>query len=465
MPMIHAICRTFALAALLPLLAACTATPTRPEAAIEAERVSPAVATAAAPTATTADTPLFSPAVSSSAPLPLATVARENGPTLLDLTVAPADLWQRVRNGFAMTDLHSPLVVERQSWYLNRPEMLQRIFDRGSRYLFHIVEELEKRGMPTELALLPMVESAYNPQAVSSARAAGMWQFIPSTGRNYNLTQNWWVDERRDIVASTEAALSYLQNIYEMHGDWHLALASYNWGENAVARAIARNAAQGLPTDYASLTMPEETRYYVPKLQALKNIVAHPEYFNFRLAPIPNQPYFESVTKPERIDVAVAARLADMTIDDLISLNPAYHRPVMNGRQAGPLLLPVDRVDTFLSNLARHAAENRPLSDWQTHRMRRSDTLASVAARFGISETRLRQINGITPRVRVQPGFTLLVPRPGSDVNPDNLARTLPKEAPAKTVKKKTTTKKKAVKPAKKKTVKPATQKKPQAKK
>ncbi len=463
--MIRAIYRTFTLVALLPLLAACTAAPTRPEAAIEAERVSPTLAPTLAPAvAPTKDAALFSPAAGSRAPLPITTVARENTPALLDLTVAPADLWQRVRNGFAMIDLHSPLVVERQSWYLNRPEMLQKIFDRGSRYLFHIVEELEKRGMPTELALLPMVESAYNPQAISSARAAGMWQFIPSTGRNYNLAQNWWVDERRDIVASTEAALSYLQNIYEMHGDWHLALASYNWGENAVARAIARNAAQGLPTDYASLTMPEETRYYVPKLQALKNIVAHPEYFNFRLAPISNRPYFESVTKPERIDVAVAARLADMTIDEFISLNPAYHRPVMNAHQAGPLLLPVDRVDTFLSNLARHAAENRPLSNWQTHQMKRSDTLASVAARFGITETRLRQINGITPRVRVQPGFALLVPRPGSDVNPDKLARILPKEAPAKAVKKKTATKK-TVKPAKKKTVKPAAKNKPQAKK
>jgi len=393
------------------------------------------------------DAPLVLPVRQEPVALPVEAVRRE-APPLLDLTVPPEDLWQRLRNGFGMPDLHSPLVAERQSWYLNRPEMLRRIFERGRRYLYHIVEELEKRGMPTELALLPMVESAYNPQAVSRARAMGMWQFIPSTGRNYDLAQNWWVDERRDILASTDAALRYLQNIYEMHGDWHLALASYNWGENAVARAIARNAAQGLPTDYGSLAMPDETRYYVPKLQALKNIVAQPEVYGFRLPPIPNQPYFETVVKPQRIDVAVAARLAEMSIEEFVSLNPAYHRPVIKGEHAGPLLLPADRVETFLSNLARHAAEDKPLSDWLTYTMRRGDTLAAVAARHRITERRLREINGITPRLRVNVGFTLLVPRPGSQVHTDKLARALPQEAPPRAAKKPAAQKKTAVKKA-----------------
>ncbi|GAB1393589.1 transglycosylase SLT domain-containing protein [Rhodocyclaceae bacterium] len=350
----------------------------------------------------------------------------------LDLTTPPQDLWERIRRGFGMADLHHPLVADRQSWYLNRPDGLRRIFERGGRYLHHIVEELEKRGMPTELALLPLVESAYNPQAVSPARAMGMWQFIPSTGKNYDLEQNWWVDERRDIVASTEAALNYLNNIYEMHGDWHLALASYNWGEHAVARAIAKNKAQELPSDYASLTMPAETRYYVPKLQALKNIVAHPEFFDFHLPPLANQPYFESVVKPERIDIAVAARLAEMPIEEFVALNPAYHRPVMNGNQAGPMLLPTDKIDTFLSNLAKYAAENKPLSNWQNYSMTKSDTLAKVAAHYKLSETRLRQINGITPRMRIRPGFNLLVPRPGSLANPEAIAHALPRPGPEK---------------------------------
>ena len=181
----------------------------------------------------------------------------------IDLTTPPDDLWQRVRNGFSMPDLDSPLVADRQAWYLNRPDLLKRIFERSRRYLHHIVEELEKRGMPTELALLPVVESSFNPLAYSSARALGMWQFIPATGKTYKLQQNAWFDQRRDIVASTGAALEYLQTIYEMHGDWHLALASYNWGENAVGRAVEKNRRMGLPTDYAHLKMPTETAYYL----------------------------------------------------------------------------------------------------------------------------------------------------------------------------------------------------------
>lgn len=427
---IASLIRHLPLAVLLPFLAACATVP--------AERPG-APASAAMPSSPAGN---GGPLVLDSArpngpPLQLSPVAQGATPPLLDLTVPADDLWQRIRNGFGMPDLHSPLVADRQSWYLNRPDMLHRIFERGSRYLYHIVGELEKRGMPTELALLPMVESAYNPQAVSTARAMGIWQFIPSTGKNYDLAQNWWVDERRDIIASTDAALTYLQNVYDMHGDWHLALASYNWGENAVARAIAKNRAKDLPTDYASLDMPNETRYYVPKLQALKNIVAHPEFFDFHLAAIPNQPYFETVMKPERIDVAVAARLAEMPIDEFVSLNPAYHRPVMNGHQAGPLLLPADKVDTFLANLARHAAADKPLSNWLTYQMKKGDTLAKVATRHQISEARLRQINGITPRIRVRPGFTLLVPRPGSQANPDLIAKALPKEAPTRSTIKK----------------------------
>ena len=353
-------------------------------------------------------------------------------PPAIDLTIAPDDLWQRIRNGFGMADLHTPHVADRQSWYLNRPDMLRYMFERGRKYMFHIVEELEKRGMPTELALLPMVESAFNPQAVSSARAMGMWQFIPSTGKTYKLEQNWWIDERRDIIASTTAALDYLQNIYEMHGDWHLALASYNWGENAVAKSIAKNQARNLPTDYASLSMPAETRYYVPKLQALKNILAQPELFGFVLPNIPNQAYFETVIKPERIDVAVAARLAEIPLEEFLSLNPAYHRPVINGNQAGPLIIPVDKVGTYHANLQRYEAQDIPLSNWQTYQMKRGDNLAKVAAEYQISETRLRQINGITSRVKTGPGFSLLLPIPGSQANMELMTRMLPKLPPEK---------------------------------
>ena len=281
----------------------------------------------------------------------------------LDLTTPPTDLWQRIRNGFGMADLSSPLVADREAYYLNRPDMLRLILERSQKYLHHIVEELERRGMPTELALLPMVESAYNPLAYSRARALGMWQFIPSTGKSYKLDQNWWRDERRDIIASTNAALDYLQDLYEMHGDWHLALASYNWGEDAVARAIAKNRARGLPTDYASLTMPTETRYYVPKLQALKNIVAQPELFGLLLDPLPNRPYFQSVEMPGDMDVALAAKLAEMPLKEFIALNPAYQRPVIHGDKDAQLLLPQDKVDVSpaISKATRRRPSRSPL--------------------------------------------------------------------------------------------------------
>ena len=366
---------------------------------------------------------LFEPAVGPEPPPPARgpdaakpIEVRDDLPPLptVDLTTSPDDLWQRLRNGFSMPDLDSPLVADRQAWYLNRPEMLKRVLERSRRYLYHIVGELEKRGMPTELALLPIVESAYNPMARSPARAVGIWQFIPSTGKNYKLEQNWWLDERRDIVASTTAALDYLQAIYDMHGDWHLALASYNWGEHAVARAVAKNQARGLPTDYAHLTMPGETRYYVPKLQALKNIIAYPDLFGIKLDPMPNKRYFDVVEKPGNMDVSVAAKLAEIPVEEFVALNPAYNRPVMPTGQGSGLVLPSDKVDTFLSNVERHTEEDKPFSNWQTYTLKKGERIDTVAARYGLSGTRLRQINGITARTKVGPGHALLVPGKGA---------------------------------------------------
>lgn len=345
----------------------------------------------------------------------------------IDLTASPDDLFQRMRNGFGMPDLDSPLVAEKQAWYLNRPELLKRTLQRSRKYLYHIVVELEKRGMPTELALLPIVESSFNPLAYSRARALGIWQFIPSTGKNYKLKQNWWLDERRDIIASTSAALDYLQNIYEMHGDWHLALASYNWGERAVARAIAKNQAQGLPTDYAHLSMPAETRYYVPKLQAIKNIIAQPELFGFSLDPIPNKPYFGTVDMDVDVDIATVAKLAETPLSEFIALNPSYQRPVIPGESRSPLVIPYDKMQVFQANLARYEAEDKPLSTWQTYQLKRGEKLESVAARFHLTVAHLKQLNGITPRTKIAPGQKLLIPTPGRGANPELLAAALPK--------------------------------------
>ena len=331
-------------------------------------------------------------------------------PRTLDLTAPADDVWVRIRNGIAIPNLISPLVVERQAWFLARPEGLIRTLERSSIYLYHIVEELEKRGMPTELALLPFIESAYNPMALSTARASGMWQFIPSTGKQYNLRQDWWRDERRDIIASTEAALTYLQTIYEMHGDWHLALASYNWGEGAVKRAIDKNRALGMPTDYLSLAMPDETRYYVPKLQAIKNIVAHPELFGLTLPKVNNQPYFTMVERKRDLDIRTAAKLAQMPLADFKALNPSFNRSVMTG--SGTLLVPTDRATLFENNLANHTET----AAWKPYTLQKHDRIDKVAKRFGMSVADLREINGIGPSVAIKPGQTVLVRAGGPDL-------------------------------------------------
>jgi membrane-bound lytic murein transglycosylase D len=310
-----------------------------------------------------------------------------------------------------MPDLETPLADNRTRWYANQGEYIDRMAQRSRRYLFHIVEEIERRGMPTELALLPFVESAFQPEAISTAKAAGLWQFIPSTGRNYDLAQNMWHDERRDVIESTRAALDYLQKLHDMFGDWHLALASYNWGEGAVSRAIEKNRRAGKPTGYTSLRMPKETAYYVPKLQAIKNIVSEPERWGVALPRIDDAPYFVAVPKTRDIDVDTAARLAEMNTADFRALNPAFNRPVIVAAAGVKLLLPADKAETFHANLAAWEATSQPLASWTTYQMAPNDSLASVAKRAGISEQQLREANRVPPRYRLAAGSTILIPR------------------------------------------------------
>jgi membrane-bound lytic murein transglycosylase D len=337
---------------------------------------------------------------------------RDLGPRGGEPRAGPTDLWQRIRGGFAIPDLNGPLVVQRQAWYTQRPEQIKIIVERSRRYLFHIVEALERRGMPTELALLPMVESAFNPMAYSRAHASGLWQFIPSTGRIYNLEQNWWYDGRRDIMASTDAALDYLQSLYEQFGSWHLALAAYNMGENGLARAIERNRARGKPTDYESVSIPKETRLYVPSLQAFENIVANPAAFGVELDPIPNAPYFVTVTLTRDVDIKVAARLAEMPVDELVALNPAHNRPVVAAAVAPQLVLPADRAEVFLQNQEGHV---NPLSSWHVYTFKSGDRLEKIAAEHGVTAERLRVVNGLRPKSSPAVGQQLLVPEKGSD--------------------------------------------------
>ncbi|MDO8891436.1 MAG: LysM peptidoglycan-binding domain-containing protein [Sulfurimicrobium sp.] len=339
----------------------------------------------------------------------------------------PKDLWERIRSGFQLAELNSTLVQEHEAWYANRPDYVQRTMERSQRYLFHIVEEVEKRGMPTEIALLPIIESAYNPKAYSTSHASGIWQFIPSTGKHFGLDQNLLYDGRRDILAATDAALDYLQKLYNMFGNWELALAAYNWGEGSVGRAIAKNQANGEPTDYLSLRMPPETRNYVPKLIAVKNIVMNPAAYGLALNSIPNSPYFASVKLEQHMDVAVAARLAEVPLDEFVALNPAYNKPLVAGIGKPTLLLPVDKVNSFSLNLENN---ERPLSSWQTYTPRRGETLASIAKRFDISLARLKEINAISGRNKHVAAQTLLVPVTKSGNAPTLLAH-IPQPEPA----------------------------------
>jgi membrane-bound lytic murein transglycosylase D len=383
------------------LLQACAVSPPPPEAP---EHPVPAPGAASAPLETAQLPPFEGERMVVTEPL--------RGIRKVDGAARPADLWQRIRQGFAMSNLDSALVRRKTREYAASPESLQRMLDRSRIYLYHIVEEIEKRGLPTELALLPMVESAFNPMARSRAQASGLWQFIPGTGRRFELKQNAWYDGRRDIVDSTGAALDYLTQLHKRHGDWHLALASYNWGENAVARAVANNRKAGRRTDYASLRMPRETRHYVPKLQALKNIISEPAKYGVDLAPIPNERYFTTVlTGHPELDVALAARLAEMPVQQFKALNPGFSRPLMRSPKSTRIVLPSEKIGVFHENLAKldrasgasaGGTGRRPAAGAQVHRAAAEprlhkvvpgDTLSGIAARYGVGLADLRRWN------------------------------------------------------------------------
>ena len=331
---------------------------------------------------------------------------------------ARAQLWQRLRQGFVLPDMDTELVRKWEQWYARDPAYVQRMTERGGRYLFHIVEEVQRRGLPTELALLPFIESAFNPQALSRAAASGMWQFMPGTGKDFELHQNVFRDDRRDVLASTRAALDYLQRLHGMFEDWSLALAAYNWGQGNVARAIERNKRAGLGTDFLSLAprMPQETREYVPKLQAVKNIVARPEAFGLSLPSLSDEPHFLSVPIDRDIDVALVARFAGMSLEQFHQLNPQLNKPLILAAGTPQVLLPYDNANRFIANRALHKG---PLASWTAWVAPRNLSPAEAARQVGISEDQLRELNHIPPRMLVKGGSILLVPR---DAHADDVA-------------------------------------------
>jgi membrane-bound lytic murein transglycosylase D len=324
----------------------------------------------------------------------------------------PTDLWERIRRGFAMPDLDTDLVRERELWYSSRPDYIARMTERSNKYLFYIVEELERRNLPSELALLPFIESAFNPQAVSSAKAAGMWQFMPATGKTFELKQNMFRDDRRDVLASTRAALDYMQKLYGMFGDWHLALAAYNWGEGSVQRAVNKSKKAGNGTGYTDINMPMETRLYVPKLQAVKNIIANPVYFRITLPLIENHPHFQVVDIHRDIDVALAARLAEVPPDDFKALNPSATKPVLLAAGTPQILLPWDNAERFQANLEAYTGGQ--LANWTAWIAPTTLKPADAAKSVGMSESELRSINQIPDRMLIRAGSTLLVRRAAS---------------------------------------------------
>ena len=325
---------------------------------------------------------------------------------------APSDnLWLRIRDGFQMKPMNSPLEIEQVRWLSARPDYVNRSMARSSRYLFYIVQEVNARNMPTEIALLPFVESAFVTNAKSSAKAVGLWQFMPATGKDFQLTQNVFRDERKDVLQSTDAALDYLQRLNNQFGSWELALAAYNWGAGNVAKAQKRNLAAGLPTDYESLTMPRETRMYVPKLMAYRAIVLDPSAYGIVLPELENHPYFVAVDVGSDIDVALVIKLAEIPEDEFHSLNPSFNKPVILSNANQQILLPFGHAEIFQSNLKQYT---KPLSTWTAVKVSKTETVDQAAKTLGVEADALRQVNGIPKGMRIKAGSTVIIPKTGN---------------------------------------------------
>lgn len=318
------------------------------------------------------------------------------------------DVWQRIRNGYDIPGHENARVTAELRQYARLTDYWARVSERATPYLFHIVEQVEARDMPLELALLPIVESGFQPFAYSHGRAAGIWQFVPATGRHYGLDQNWWYDGRRDVLAATDAALTYLTYLNEMFdGDWLLALAAYNAGEGTVSRAIRRNRNAGKPTDYWSLDLPRETMAYVPRLLAISELVAAPGTHGIALTPIPNRPAVEVVDLDKQIDLALVTELADIDMETLYALNPGFNRWATAPDGPHRLLLPQARAADFRTRLAEI-----PSTDWmrwQRHEIAAGETLGQIADRYHVTVSTLQEANSLDTHI-IRAGGHLMVP-------------------------------------------------------
>jgi len=410
--------RTSNYVALLPLalLIGCTHQPLKTDQASKAPIVAPAVgaqapgaaasnAVSALPEASanplppapgpSADSGSTSPSASDVGPAD--TVAGPPADSLV--TSKPADLFERMRHGFMLEDVDEPAVDSQLNWFANHPDFLERTFSRSELWMYYIVNQLEQRNMPRELALLPVIESAFEPYAYSRARASGIWQFISDTGRRFNLKQDWWYDGRRDPIEATRAALDYLQALHdEFGGDWLLAIAAYNCGELMVQRAVDRNQRLGLPTDFWHLKLPTETRGYVPELLAMRRLVANPARYGLEFSHIPDEPYFVQISTGGQIDLQVVATIAGVSVDELYELNPGFHRWATDPTGPFRLLVPIDAAEGLEATLAQLTPDERMRVEHYT--VHRGDTVAKIALRFKTKPEVIRELNDLSPTDR-----------------------------------------------------------------
>jgi len=320
----------------------------------------------------------------------------------------PEDLWAKLRQDFNLPDENNKRIRVQRSWYAKHPKYMQRVTERSRRYAWHIIQELKRRDMPAEIALLPIVESAYDPFAYSHGRAAGLWQFIPATGKRFGLKQDWWYDGRRDLLDSTNAALDYLQYLHKrFKGDWLLALAAYNSGEGTVSKAVRRNRKKGKPITFWDLKLPKETRAYVPKLIALKQLVDTPAAYDIELGPLPNEPYFEIVHTGGQIDMAVAAELAGIELEALYRLNPGFNQWATSPKGPHRLLIPMDQASAFRQAIASLPPEKRV--QWVRHKIKNGESIGQIAKRYHTTVSALKAANGIGG-TSIRAGKHLLVP-------------------------------------------------------
>ena len=321
----------------------------------------------------------------------------------------PPDLFVRLRSGFQLEDVDETQIDRELNWYANHPDYLERVWGRAEHYMHFIVGQLKARSMPLELALLPVVESAFEPYAYSRARAAGLWQFIPGTGSNYGLKQDWWYDGRRDVVASTRAALDYLQSLHdEFNGDWLLAIAAYNCGEGNVERAVRRNERLSKPIDFWHLKLPTETRAYVPKLLAMRRIVADPAAYGLEFSQIDDAPYFTAVNTGGQIDLQVVAEVSGLSKEDLYELNPAFHRWATDPTGPYSLLVPIEAADGLEATLLSLTPEQRMRV--ASYEVRKKDTIAGIAKQYATTPELLRHLNNLASNDKPVVGSSLMVP-------------------------------------------------------